>query len=319
MKTITIAFVTGLLFLLPPCAGPGPVNRAHHGTAPGKTLYALEADRGDFNIFSDPETEHEVLSWQVWEHRNFGDDNHAALARKRKFKNTVVMQRSGRKRLYDHNIFLASLFDGRIIHKTEGDLGGRFEKAVFIDIGSGILCEEGAPTVRDIVEDDRIWVHLDFIIATDINGHGCRYVDTYRIVKRNLPFPVREITMKLNFIRDFAMLTHGLLKPGAALIFRSANSGPDLYYKPETLVDHFRTMIRACTGRDVLYLFNTFILYKSRNSLVFQKIGTVDPGVGTSHRGHPWEKIDWERRKLNESFSPNGELIEVRGERNGKT
>jgi hypothetical protein len=222
------------------------------------------------------------------------------------------MQRSGRKRLYDHNLFLASLFEGKISHKIYGDMMKLFKKAIFIDIGSGILCDEGAPTVRDIVEDDRIWVHLDFVVATDINGQNSRYVDIYRTTKRNIPFPVLEVGMKMNSKRDFVSLAHELLKPETAVIFRSANSGPDLYYEPDTLIDHFRAMIQVYKNRNVIYLFNKFVLFKGKNDSFFQKIGVVDHSVGMSHRGHPWEKIDWEKRKLKDAFSPNPDVIEVK-------
>ena len=271
-----------------------------------------EKDRGNFGIFEDTETEDEVFSWYYNEHNGYGTRKHAASAQNTKYKNTVIMQRSGEKRLFDQNILLAALFEGRLLHNKYGQLSTIFRGSVFIDIGSGILYGNGAPTVRDIFEDDRIWTNLSYIIATDINGPNCRYIDSYRINRKDLPFTVRMISMKMIWRRHFFTLTSGLLKKGTSVIFRSANSGPDLYYPPHFLVDHFRSMIREYKDRDVLYLYNKFVLFKPRNECHFQKLGEIDAKVGLSHSARKWDSINWSKRKLDDLFLPNGRVITVR-------
>lgn len=51
---------------------------------------------------------------QANEHKKFGMPRYAKHQRKKKYGNSVLMQRSGRKRLYDHNIFLRALLSGKI-------------------------------------------------------------------------------------------------------------------------------------------------------------------------------------------------------------
>lgn len=280
-----------------------------------KEFHKLKRDMlilmGDFDYFSDAWTRDVIIKWQRREWKLFGTPRHQKAYMKRRYKNTVVMQRSGRNRLYDHNIFLRSLFRSRIHHKKYGDLGERFEGAVFIDIGSAILFGEGAPTVRDIHEDKWIEPHLSHLIATDINGRGCRYIDIYRRRRENLPFPVREVAMRLVSVEQYHRVTSGLLKEDTAIIFRSTNSGPDLYYTTYDIHRHFRGMIRAYYDRDVIYFFNKFILYKARNSTYFEKIGR-DSGIGTSHRTARWIEINWKRRRLGNAFLPNYKFIWIR-------
>ncbi len=290
------------------CQVPGFFAYANDRDAP----QVRREDRGSFGIFRNWRLEEEVFGWYYHEHRGFGTSKHVESAHKTRYGNTVVMQRSGEKRLYDQNIFLAALFEGRISHRKLGDLKGIFRRAVFVDIGSGILYGRGAPTVRDLFEDDRIWTNLAFIIATDINGPDCRYMDTYRIHRRDLPFPVRTVGMKMIWRRHFNTLTAGLLKEDTPLILRSANAGPDLYYPPHFLIEHFRAIIREYGGRNVLYLYNKFILFKPRGEDCFQKIGEIDASVGMSHGTRSWDRIDWGRRKLEDVFTPDPDTVTLR-------
>jgi hypothetical protein len=270
----------------------GCISREEFRSLKRDLLYMM----GDFDIFSDQETENIVLTWQLKEWRAYGTESMWKRYMTKKYKNSVVMQRSGRHRLYDHNIFLANLFEGNIVHKQDGNLGKKFHGALFLDIGSAILMDEGAPTVRDIYEDRRILPHLSNILATDINGKGCEYISAYR-KKPNLPFPVREVDMRLIKVSQLYRLTHGLIKEDTPVIMRSANSGPDLYYRGLDLKEHMRMIIRAFYDRPVLYFFNKFILYKSKNSTWFQILGR-DSGIGSSHRTDSWEDGDWDNRKL---------------------
>ncbi|MBN1531079.1 MAG: hypothetical protein JXA20_00305 [Spirochaetes bacterium] len=272
---------------------------------------AHDIDRGNFGIFQSGELEDEVFGWYYHEHNGYGTQKHIESARRMRYENTVVMQRSGEKRLYDQNILLASLFRGQVLHRELGNMRDLLKGAVFIDIGSGILCGRGAPTVRDIFEDDRLWTNLSFIIATDINGPHSRYIDSYRIHRRDLPFPVRMVGMKMIWRRHFYTLTRGLLGAGTPLILRSANAGPDLYYPPHYLIEHFRAILREYRERNVLYLYNKFVLFKPAEESCFQKIGEIDSSVGMSHRSRTWNKVDWEKRRLEDFFTPNEGIITV--------
>jgi len=288
-----------------------PVQKTPRHRTLKKQIRHQKDARSSSGLFSDNRLESEVFLWHLHEHSSFGTRRHAEYAKRKKIKNTVVLQRSGRKRLYDHNIFLSEMYKGRIIHLEEGALANIFKKALFIDIGSGILYGKGAPTVRDIFEDHRVWVNFTFIIATDINGSSCRYIDTYHIAKKNLPFPVREIDLKLIWQRDFKKLTAGLLEKDGPIIFRSANSGPDLYYTPETLEYHLRSMALTYRRHNLLYLFNKFILFKKKGATFFEKIGEIDSQVGMSHAGRKWEKIDWNKRKLKDAFIPDKSTVKL--------
>jgi hypothetical protein len=267
----------------------------------------------EFPVFSNPEEEKEILDWQMTEWRQFGHDYHWENHKYQPYRNSVVMQRSARHRLYDHNIILAGLFDGLLTHKTRGDLAPLFKNALFVDIGSAILIEEGAPTVRDLYEDPKVESNLIAIIATDINEPGAEYIDTYTKSRQNLPFPVHRIPLRLNQVSHFQELTEKYIKKGTPIIFRSANSGPDLYYPPGDVRQHFRALIRAFYDRDVIYFFNKFILYKPAREMAFEKLGR-DSGIGVDHMGVPWESIDWKNRRLQSAFLPNSDYITIKYE-----
>jgi hypothetical protein len=244
----------------------------------------------------------------------FGQKKHQKKYMKKKLANTVLMQRSSRKRLYDHNIFLRGLLSGKVYHKKEGNLSLRFVNALFVDIGSAVIFMEGAPTVRDIYEDVFLRKNLSQIIATDINDRrtkGNNYIDIYRKKRKPLPFPVEEIPMCLDTERKIAALTAKYLKSDEAVIFRSASSGPDLYYDRNGVKNHLKAIIGALCNRDVLYLFNKYVFFKSADSLSFEVIGVIDPRIGFDHRKIRWHKINWKKRKLRESFFPGKDIVTV--------
>lgn len=243
------------------------------------------------------------------EHKNYGD---AKLAKRIKYGNSVVEQRSGRKRLYDHNLFLRALLAGRLKSNIYGNLQDQFEGGVFLDIGSAILFGEGADTVRDIFEDKEVQPKLT-IIASDINDPGSKktmYVKIYRESGSPLPFPVVEISMMMDKPEHFTAPIQEYLKSGAGVIIRSANAGPDLYYDKKQVQKHLRAAIQAFPDRPLIYLFNKYILYKPKKRADFLIVGEIDDQVGTNHRKATWEKIDWSRRTFAEAVRLNGQHLE---------
>jgi hypothetical protein len=309
---LTIPFIILVLFI--PLHYTSCYTIQKNGNENQEYLLLRQLVRGTFKTFTTKSMAKEVYKRQYMEHIRYGLGRHAVSAMRKKYRGSVVMQRSGRKRLYDHNVFLSSLFKGELHHRVYGNLAPRFEQGIFIDIGSGILYQEGAPTVRDIFEDKRVVTHLKLCLATDINGKSYKsnYVDRYNKQKKKLPFPVREVPMKMVHARQFITLTAGLLDKNTALIFRSSNSGPDLYYKTEFVEGHFRAMIRAYYDRDVIYFFNKFALYKAKNSVSFEVIGIIDPNVGTNHTHSVWDKMNWAKRKITQAFFPRKNLITIK-------
>jgi len=258
---------------------------------------------GEFDIFENQRTEAVILQWQLNEWRIYGNLQQREMHKRSRYKNTFLMQRSARRRLYDHNIILSGIFDDRIKHKKLGAISSLFEGSVFIDLGSAILYEEGAPTVRDIFEDKKVSPHLSNIVATDINEEGARYIDIYNEKKQNLPFPVREINPRLVNPGQFLSLAEEFMNETTPVILRSCNSGPDLYYKPEDVKEHLRSAVRAFYDRNVLYFFAKFVLFKPAGSIHFEHLGR-DSGIGNAHNSHAWQYVDWEKRELNKSFIP---------------
>lgn len=243
----------------------------------------------------------EMLAYQKREHTQWGETS------KRKFFLTNVpsdgsgpsiMQRSGRKRLYDHNIILRAMYSNQVIHVKDGSLGPIFEDAIFVDIGSAILNGEGAPTCRDLYEDENVFPFLHRLVATDINDSASRYVDIYFKSNNNLPFPVRPVALELDSVEKMQDMVRDRKHP---LMLRSANSGPDLYYSPELLSRHFKAVVDYAAGRPLLYFFGRFILYKSKNLNTFEIIGEMDRDIGFNHRSSGWLKIDWTKRTVGQA------------------
>lgn len=251
---------------------------------------------------------------QAAEHKRFGIPRYAQSQRKKKYGNTVVMQRSGRKRLYDHNILLHALFAGELHSAVYGDLAEQFWGGIFFDLGSAVLFGEGAETVRDLHEDEKIRSNLT-IIASDINDPASTktmFIDLYRESEEQLPFPVVEIPRLMDKPEHFLRPLKLFLNNDKSIILRSTNSGPDLYYTTDQVTRHLRAAIQAFPGRSVLYLFNKFILYKPAERLDFLLIGEIDESIGTNHKQPAWEQIDWSRRTFADAVRLNAQHVSFR-------
>lgn len=245
------------------------------------------------------------------EHKKFGIPRYAKSQRKKKYGNSVLMQRSGRKRLYDHNIFLRALLSGKIHAVHYGNLGEQFRGGIFFDIGSAILFGEGAETVRDLYEDELIRENLT-IVASDINDPGdkkSRFIDLYRKSSRALPFAVLEIPRLMDKPEHFTAPLKLFLHDKGGLVLRSANSGPDLYYTTRQVQQHLQSVLVAFAECNVLYLFNKFILYKPASKGEFLLIGEIDESVGINHKEAAWEKIDWSQRTFAEAVRLNPQHV----------
>ncbi len=270
-------------------------------------VFATTAEKKEFDQLKNKE------SW-------WGKPNFKNMDKKRKFGNSVIEQRSGRMRLYDHNIFLRGVFAGAVEHKEFGSLDSLFQNGIFFDIGSAIIMFEGAPTVRDVYEDPGVMKHLKTVIASDINDKSSRensYIDRYhdrsnKVPSYRLPFPVEEIPIAIDTPEKFQQLTEKYSLADTPMIFRGANSGPDLYYSTETTQKHLEAMIIAYADRNVLYFFNSLVLFKHKSRNNFQIIGIINPNVGFAHRGEPWGIISWENRKLTEAFFPRKEYVIIK-------
>ena len=256
-------------------------------------------------IFETQAEEQLVFDFQKLEKMRFGAPEHVERYHTLYTGNTLLMQRSGRKRLFDHNILLRTLFRGEI------ELAGRVNPAVhlkdaaFVDIGSGILFGDGAPTVRDIFEDAGIRPFLSRVTATDIDDpvHAqSQYIRQYRQRGAALPFAVEEVPMLLDTEQKWKEFL-ARSAPARALILRAVNTGPDLFYSETEVQNHFRALAAAWPG-DLLYLYSKFVLWKPAGALRFQVLGEMDP-VGTVHGYDAWLFVDWDRRTPAQAFRPN--------------
>lgn len=257
-------------------------------------------------IFETTAEEQLVLDFQKLEKLRFGAPEHVERYNTLVTGNTLLMQRSGRKRLFDHNIFLRALFRGDVELVGGANPAKRLKNAAFVDIGSGILFGDGAPTVRDIFEDSQVRPFLSTITATDIDDPQhpqSQYIRQYRQSLVPLPFPVEEVPMTLDTEQKWRSFL-GRCAPGqSSLILRAVNTGPDLFYSEIEIQNHFRSLARVWSG-DLMYLFSKFVLWKPAGSLRFQVLGEMDP-VGTIHGYDAWLFVDWEHRTPVQAFRPN--------------
>lgn len=239
------------------------------------------------------------------EYQRYGKPINLKHAKKKKFRGSLIEQRSGRKRLFDHNLFLRKLFSGKLVFREFGRLGDEFEGAVFFDIGSAILSDEGAVTVRDLFEDKQVAPHLK-IVASDINDKGSpktRYIEIYRKKKEQLPFDVVEISPSLTEAARFLEPISVYLKGDeTAVMLRAVNAGPDLYYEPLKVRKHLLAAISAFEQRSVLYFYNKFILYKPKGGNYFMLLGEIDASIGTNHKETTWEDVDWSKRRFEDAI-----------------
>lgn len=222
---------------------------------------------------------------------------------------TVAIQFSDHMRLYDHNIFLQNLYAGKIKHHRDGNLKSKFEGAVFFDLGSAILWKQGAVTVRTINNDKEVRPHLSTVVASDINNPESpktMFIDIFRKRGKKLPFPVEEIPMSITEPAQFQQfLGKYLTRKDMPVILRTVNTGIDYYYSEENLRKHFVAAMNYLEGRNVLYLFNRFILYKGQRARRFQILGEIDPLFEAENYGWKWQKINWKTRTLLDGFQPN--------------
>ncbi len=285
---------------------PLPAKAENPPVEPAKTVIIKRA-------FYNPYENDAFVLHMAEEHKTFGTANRVKKYKKKKFGNSIVEQRSGRRRLYDHNIFLRAVFSGKLIADGSVNLRDQFEGALFFDIGSAILSGEGADTVRDLFEDKKVSPHLK-IIASDINDSANkknRYVDTYRKSGEQLPFPVVEIPTMMERPEHFKNPVKLFLTDEIdAVILRSANAGPDLYYDTREVQRHLRSAIAAFYGRHVIYFFNKYILYKPKERESFVILGEIDPEVGINHRVPTWEEIEWGSRTFTEAIRLNPQYAE---------
>lgn len=285
---------------------PGaPNTQATAETPKKKTLPKVQ------NPLLNPYEASAFFDHQAEEHQRFGIPRYAKSQKKKKYGNSVVMQRSGRRRLYDHNILLRALFAGRLHSEVYGDLAEQFTGGIFFDLGSAVLFGEGAETVRDLHEDEKIRDKLT-IIASDINDPGGKksmFVDQYRESDEQLPFPVVEIPRLMDKPEHFSRPLRLFLNNKSGIILRSANSGPDLYYDTNQVKAHLRAAIQAFPERNILYLFNKYILYKPAARFDFLLIGEIDETVGINHKQPVWEEIDWSKRKFAEAVRLNTQHV----------
>jgi hypothetical protein len=270
----------------------------------------------NIKVFDDYADEQKFFKWQASEKSGYGRPAHIIKYNSTPMKQTVLMQRSGRKRLFDHNIFLRAVYAGKIIHNEYGNMNRLFEQASFIDIGSAILYGEGAPTVRDIFEDELLNKRLSSITATDINDTSnakTMYVKIYFESKNNLPFKVLEIDKLLTTKNHIDNLIKGAdsLSINGPVIFRAVNTGPDLFYSAEELQAHMQSLSESCAERNIMYLFSKYILFKPMNKKTFHIIGEIDPNVGIYHKSDSWLYIDWSRRKISKAFYPVKNYIQL--------
>lgn len=237
---------------------------------------------------------------------------------------STVIQRSGRKRLYDQNIFLQNIVKCRILYKAAGDnscfLRDLLLNSLFIDFGSAILngikYKDSAPTVRDIYEDKIIKPIVSKVIATDINTDAFPsgdIIDQFNRQGGELPFPLKEIPLLMIDIDWLQKFVGGLSNVKAqSLILRSASSGPDLYYSLDESVAHLDAITKAFQGRTVFYFFNKFVLFKLRGDSQFLILGEIEETVGFNHKSQVWAwNIDWKLRTLEQAFIPNQDLISI--------
>lgn len=273
-------------------------------------------DLGATRLIEDPDDEVGFFRNHESEKLRYGLAHHLYFYKHKTLKNTVVEQRSGRKRLFDHNIILRRLFLGEIQHMQFGPLDEIFRNSVFLDFGSAILYDEGAPTVRDIQEDWRVEPYLKRIVATDINDYEYPHTQYYNIfLKERFPYPfeVREIQKSLTdreFLRG--LIGEFTSSQYAPIIFRSTNSGPDLFYTLEEAREHFRSILVSNPKRYILYFFNRFVLFRAPCSDSFQLVGLIDESIGVNHSIPAWRYVNWEKRELKTAFRHDKNYLTIR-------
>ncbi len=308
-RTILRFFFLFLLgFWLPFLALPGS------SFSPGR-LEAKELPGSFIDKLSDEQL---LIDTHNTEKLRFGLSSHINYYKVKKTKNTVVEQRSGRKRLYDHNLILRAIFRNQIIHKKYGGLGNLLKGAVYIDFGSAILYEEGAVTVRDLYEDNLVRPNVSEIVATDINDPNydhTRYIEIHIKERDPFPFSFTEIPQLMDNPEWLKVLVESYARDHLTpVIFRSTNSGPDLFYTVDEMKKHFISILKANPDRNVLYFFNRFVFFRFACENKYELIGRIDEKIGVNHSYSAWRFVDWQRRSLDEAFLPSFDYVSIGNE-----
>jgi hypothetical protein len=264
-------------------------------------------------IFESANEEEYLFANHKSRYQVFGTEKMKAHFSNKRAGDTVAIQFTDRKRLYDHNILLAAIFAGRINHIQCGNLGNRFQGSLFFDLGSAVLYRGGAPTVRDIFEDKKVFPHLSHLVASDINDDSSaktQFINIYRKQKAQLPFPVEEIDMSITTPEQVKkMISKYVSNETSPIIFRTVNTGIDYFYKEDELKKHFQAVLASMDKRDFIYFFNRFILFKPQEGNKFQIIGEIFERMFAAEKGKNWRKTFWTKRKLQDGFIPNKKYL----------
>ncbi len=223
---------------------------------------------------------------------------------KKKKKPSPLGQYSDHKRLFDHNIFLRSLFNRQIHHSKYGNLFERFNRASFIDLGSAIMHKKRAPTVQDIAKDRSIAPNLSHIVATDINDYQNKkeYFNRWIKLRRKVSFQVAEISLSITRAQQVSQLFKDCrIDKGSAKIFRTVDTGIDRGYTRSQLKHHLHAVLEATKHNDVLYFFNKFLLFKAKEGQRFSIVGSFDKKVFALAKTN-YKKINWKKRRLKKGF-----------------
>ena len=122
----------------------------------------------------------------------------------------------------------------------------------------------------------------------------------------------QEISMSITKPKDIdAYLKKYLKTPKTPVILRTANTGIDYYYSAADLRKHFLANLEYLKGRDAIYLFNRFILYKAANRNQWQILGEISEQFAAEKYGWKWQQINWNTRRLKDGFKPSKKFIKV--------
>jgi len=73
--------------------------------------------------------------------------------------------------------------------------------------------------------------------------------------------------------------------------------------------EHLCSAIQAFADKNLLYLFNKFILYKPADRLGFLVIGEIDETVGINHKKTVWNTIDWAKQTFADAVRLNAQHV----------
>ncbi|HAI76784.1 MAG TPA: hypothetical protein DCM08_11100 [Microscillaceae bacterium] len=270
------------------------------------------------NDFTDYINESEEAKQQIRERLNREHNNKGTEAAQARQRQTGIIQRTGRARGTDHEIFIADLLSGNIspLYPLTASLKDVFQGAEFHDIGACVdKPDDGndngdAPMTHDFYFNVAAKFGLK-VVAHDLNesgwtsnGQPMDFIDRYnRKVaagsKARYPFEVHAIPPVITSIEELGLS----LADETPLILRATNA-IDIYYDASQRDQHFRGIVETGIKRPILYIFNNQILYKPRFSSFFERIGVV--GDGFTNEGNVptsfWKTNKHTRTSLNAYF-----------------